>query len=64
MRRVWGVVHLTRIYTRTGDGGQTRLVDMSLDRQDRSAGRGVRGRRRGQLADRRALATGELPADV
>jgi cob(I)alamin adenosyltransferase len=25
-----GVVHLTRIYTRTGDGGQTRLVDMSL----------------------------------
>jgi cob(I)alamin adenosyltransferase len=23
------VVHLTRIYTRTGDGGQTRLVDMS-----------------------------------
>jgi cob(I)alamin adenosyltransferase len=24
------VVHLTRIYTRTGDGGQTRLVDMSL----------------------------------
>ena len=24
------MVHLTRIYTRTGDGGQTRLVDMSL----------------------------------
>ena len=23
------MVHLTRIYTRTGDGGQTRLVDMS-----------------------------------
>jgi cob(I)alamin adenosyltransferase len=28
--RVCTVVHLTRIYTRTGDGGQTRLVDMSL----------------------------------
>lgn len=27
--RVVGVVNLTRIYTRTGDGGQTRLVDMS-----------------------------------
>ena len=24
------MVHLTRIYTRTGDGGQTRLVDLSL----------------------------------
>ena len=24
------MVHLTRIYTRTGDGGQTRLSDMSL----------------------------------
>lgn len=24
------MVHLTRIYTRTGDGGQTRLVDMAL----------------------------------
>ena len=30
------MVHLTRIYTRTGDGGQTRLVDMSLtDKTDR-----------------------------
>lgn len=27
---VGSVVHLTRIYTRTGDAGQTRLVDMSL----------------------------------
>lgn len=26
-------VHLTRIYTRTGDGGQTRLGDMSLTRK-------------------------------
>lgn len=29
-RKLPSVVHLTRIYTRTGDGGQTRLVDMSL----------------------------------
>src|SRR5665811_273782 len=28
--RVGSMVHLTRIYTRTGDGGSTRLVDNTL----------------------------------
>ena len=29
--RVWRMVNLTRIYTRTGDAGETRLGDMSID---------------------------------
>ena len=45
-------VHLTRIYTKTGDDGTTALGDMSRVAQDRPAARGVRRRRRGQQRDR------------
>ena len=31
------MVNLTRIYTRTGDAGETRLGDMSIDHQERPA---------------------------
>ena len=50
--RVVIMVRLTRIYTRTGDGGQTQLVRSVTGQQDRSAGRGVRRCGRGQLSDR------------
>ena len=54
------MVHLTRIYTRTGDSGQTRLVDMSLtDKTDpRVAAYGDVDEANSQLGV--ALATGEL----
>ena len=55
------MVHLTRIYTRTGDGGQTRLVDMSLtDKTDpRVAAYGDVDEANSQLGV--VLATTELP---
>ena len=46
-------VNLTRIYTRTGDAGETRLGDNSDDLEDRSAAGGVRRGGRGELRDRR-----------
>jgi len=56
-----GVVHLTRIYTRTGDGGQTRLVDMSLTGKTdlRVAAYGDVDEANSQLGV--ALAAGSLP---
>jgi cob(I)alamin adenosyltransferase len=64
MRRVWGVVHLTRIYTRTGDGGQTRLADMS-----ETSKADPRVEAYGDVDEANsligvALATGEMPADI
>lgn len=58
------MVHLTRIYTRTGDGGQTRLVDMSLtDKTDpRVAAYGDVDEANSQLGV--VLAAGELPAEL
>ena len=47
------MVNLTRIYTRTGDAGETRLGDMSDDHQERPAAAGLRRRRRGQRPPRR-----------
>ena len=47
-----GMVNLTRIYTRTGDGGETRLGDMSVTSQERPAAAGVRRRRRGERPSR------------
>ncbi|MDN5763092.1 MAG: cob(I)yrinic acid a,c-diamide adenosyltransferase [Microlunatus sp.] len=58
------MVHLTRIYTRTGDGGKTRLVDMSLtDKTDpRVAAYGDVDEANSALGV--ALATGELSESV
>ena len=58
------MVHLTRIYTRTGDGGQTRLVDMSLvDKTDpRVAAYGDVDEANSAIGV--ALTTKELSADV
>lgn len=58
------MVHLTRIYTRTGDGGQTRLVDMSLtDKTDpRVAAYGDVDEANSQLGV--ALAAGVLPEPI
>ena len=55
------MVHLTRIYTRTGDGGQTRLVDMSLTGKTdlRVAAYGDVDEANSQLGV--ALAAGSLP---
>lgn len=64
MRRVWSVVHLTRIYTRTGDGGQTRLADMSEIRKT-----DPRVEAYGDVDEANsligvALATAEIPSDI
>ena len=58
------MVHLTRIYTRTGDGGQTRLVDMSLtDKTDpRVAAYGDVDEANSQLGV--LLATTDLPGPM
>lgn len=58
------VVHLTRIYTRTGDGGQTRLVDMSsTDKTDpRVAAYGDVDEANSVIGV--ALATGSLPVSM
>jgi cob(I)alamin adenosyltransferase len=58
------VVRLTRIYTRTGDGGQTRLADMSVaDKTDpRVAAYGDVDETNCTIGV--ALAGGELPEDV
>jgi cob(I)alamin adenosyltransferase len=58
------VVHLTRIYTKTGDGGQTRLADMSetTKTDPRVAAYGDVDEANSLLGV--ALATSELPADV
>jgi len=58
------MVNLTRIYTRTGDGGQTRLADMSL-----TAKTDPRVEAYGDVDEANsiigvALATAELPDDV
>ena len=58
------MVRLTRIYTRTGDGGSTRLSDMSLARKT-----DVRVEAYGNVDEANsvlgvALATGELPPPV
>jgi cob(I)alamin adenosyltransferase len=64
MRRVWDVVHLTRIYTKTGDGGQTRLADMSsVSKTDtRVAAYGDVDEANSLIGV--ALATAEMPADI
>lgn len=64
MRRVWLVVHLTRIYTKTGDGGQTRLADMS-----QTSKTDPRVEAYGDVDEANsllgvALATAEMPADI
>jgi hypothetical protein len=46
------MVRLTRIYTRTGDAGDTRLGDMSVARKTDLEGRGLRRCQRGQRAPR------------
>lgn len=58
------MVHLTRIYTRTGDAGQTRLSDMSLtDKTDpRVAAYGDVDEANSAIGV--ALATGELPTEI
>jgi cob(I)alamin adenosyltransferase len=58
------VVRLTRIYTRTGDGGQTRLADMSVtDKTDlRVAAYGDVDETNSTIG--MALAVGDLPGDV
>ena len=58
------MVHLTRIYTRTGDGGRTRLVDMTLtDKTDpRVAAYGDVDEANSLIGV--ALAAGGMPADV
>lgn len=58
------MVHLTRIYTKTGDGGQTRLADMS-----QTSKTDPRVEAYGNVDEANsligvALATAELPADV
>lgn len=58
------MVHLTRIYTRTGDGGQTRLADLSLTGKT-----DPRVEAYGDVDEANsligvALATGPLPEDV
>ena len=64
MHRVGFVVRLTRIYTRTGDGGQTRLADMSVaDKTDpRVAAYGDVDETNCTLGV--ALAGGDLPEEV
>ena len=64
MGTVWGVVHLTRIYTRTGDGGQTRLADMSetAKTDPRVAAYGDVDEANSLIGV--ALATAELPSDL
>ena len=56
-------VHLTQIYTRTGDSGVTRLVDFSETNKNDLRLAAYRRRRRGQLRDRRRVTLGE-PAGV
>jgi cob(I)alamin adenosyltransferase len=64
VRKVIGMVRLTRIYTRTGDGGETRLGDMSLAAKidPRVAAYGDVDETNSVIGV--ALATGELPVDV
>lgn len=64
VRKVIGMVRLTRIYTRTGDGGETRLGDMSVTTKidPRVAAYGDVDETNSVIGV--ALATGELPAEV
>jgi cob(I)alamin adenosyltransferase len=64
LRKVIGMVRLTRIYTRTGDGGQTRLADMSVTTKidSRVAAYGDVDETNSVIGV--ALATGELPSEV
>jgi cob(I)alamin adenosyltransferase len=64
LRKVIGMVRLTRIYTRTGDGGQTRLADMSVTTKidSRVAAYGDVDETNSVIGV--ALATGELPGEV
>ena len=58
------VVRLTRIYTRTGDGGQTRLSDNSVTQKSNPRVCAYGEVDEANSAIGVALATGELPADV
>jgi cob(I)alamin adenosyltransferase len=64
VRKVIGMVRLTRIYTRTGDSGETRLGDMSVTTKTdpRVAAYGDVDETNSVIGV--ALATGELPAEV
>jgi cob(I)alamin adenosyltransferase len=64
VRKVIGMVRLTRIYTRTGDGGQTRLADMSVTAKTdpRVAAYGDVDETNSVIGV--ALAAGELSAEV
>jgi cob(I)alamin adenosyltransferase len=64
VRKVIGMVRLTRIYTRTGDGGETRLGDMSVTTKidPRVAAYGDVDETNSVIGV--ALATSELPAEV
>ena len=57
--RLLMAVHLTRIYTRTGDDGTTGLSDFSRVSKTDAASGGLRGLRRGQLRDRRRRRPGQ-----
>jgi cob(I)alamin adenosyltransferase len=58
------MVNLTRIYTRTGDGGETRLGDMSLTTKNDLRLRAYADVDEANAHLGVALATGELEADV
>jgi cob(I)alamin adenosyltransferase len=64
LRKVIGMVRLTRIYTRTGDSGQTHLADMSVTAKTdpRVAAYGDVDEANSIIGV--ALATGQLPAEV
>lgn len=58
------MVHLTRIYTRTGDGGRTRLADMSLTGKTDPRVEAYGDVDEANSAIGVALATGDLPPEV
>ncbi len=58
------MVRLTRIYTRTGDGGQTRLSDMSLTAKTDPRVEAYGDVDEANSAIGVALAAGELPAEI
>lgn len=64
MHRVRIVVRLTRIYTRTGDGGQTRLVDMSVAEKTDPRVEAYGDVDEANSAIGVALASGQLPPEI
>ena len=62
--RVSRVVRLTKIYTRTGDGGETRLVDMSVTRKSDPRVEAYGDVDEANSAIGVALAAGGLPEEV